>query len=233
MKKLIMILLTLSVMLATVFASPMQILAAEDGNTVLVMKSREGDDPKEIEIDVTVEENAGVCGMLLSLDYDTSVFTLTGLEYGTALSSLAPIHTNTQTDEGYGIYPFKITYLGEENDTSTGTMMTLRFRVKDNAPDGNYTITLNHERNKDVTYLKDNMILTKNLLIDGAKITISGNKITNVDSSNDRSEQNGQENSTHRLWIPITLGGLALIGGCSLVATAIIKRNKTKKWKKI
>ena len=112
-------------MLAAVFASPLQIFAAE-GNTVLVMKGREDYDTQEIEIDVTVEENAGVCGMLLSLDYDTSVFTLIDLEYGTAFSSLAPIHTNTQTDEGYGIYPFKITYLGEENDTSTGKMMTLR-----------------------------------------------------------------------------------------------------------
>lgn len=232
MKKLIMIILTLSVMLTTVFASPLQIFAAE-GNTVLVMKGREDYDAQEIEIDVTVEENAGVCGMLLSLDYDTSVFTLIDLEYGTAFSSLAPIHTNTQTDEGYGIYPFKITYLGEENDTSTGKMMTLRFRINDDAPDGDHTITLSHRRDQDVTYLKDNEILTKNLLIDGAKITILKNKVTNIDTITDNSEQNDSPNVFNRLWIPITVGGLVVIGGCALLAFTLIKRNKSKKWKKI
>ena len=106
MKKIISILLMLGAMLTMAFASPTYILAAEEGNTVLVMKGRENTETQEIEIDVTVEENTGVCGMLLTLVYDTSVFTLTGLEYGTAFSSLSPIHTNTETAEGYGIYPF-------------------------------------------------------------------------------------------------------------------------------
>ena len=231
MKKLILFFLMLGVMLTVVFASPLQILAAENGNTVLVMKGRENADTQEIEIDVMVEENAGVCGMLLSLQYDTSVFTLTGLEHGTAFSSLAPIHTNTETDEGYGIYPFKITYLGEQNDTSTGRMMTLRFRVKDGAPDGSYTISLKHERDKDVTYLKDREIHTKNLLIDAAKITISGNKITDIDTvPSDQQSGNGNANE---LWMPITIGGMVLVCGCFLLVSMLIKRNKPKKWKKI
>ena len=108
MKKAIFIFLTLGLALTMAFASPMRILAAEDGNTVLVMKGREQSVDHEIEIDVMVEENSGVSGMLLSLEYDTSVFTLTNLEYGTAFSSLSPIHTNTDTEQGYGIYPFMI-----------------------------------------------------------------------------------------------------------------------------
>ena len=223
----------LGMALAVAFASPVHILAAGEGNTVLVMKGKENEGTHEIEIDVVVEENAGVCGMLLSLEYDTSVFTLSGLEYGTAFSSLSPIHTNTETDEGYGIYPFKITYLGEENDMSTGKMMTLRFIVKDNAPDGSYTITLKHERDKDVTYLNNNEILTKNLLIDGARITLSGNKITNIDTIDSSNEQNDLDNNFDELWLPVVVGGLVLVSGCSLFASLIIKRNKLKKWKKI
>lgn len=232
MKKLISILLMLGAMLTMAFASPTYILAAEEGNTVLVMKGRENTETQEIEIDVTVEENTGVCGMLLTLVYDTSVFTLTGLEYGTAFSSLSPIHTNTETDEGYGIYPFKITYLGEENDTSIGKMMTLRFSVKDNVPDGSYTITLKHDRDKDVTYLKNNEILTKNLLIDGARVTLSQNKITNIDSvsNNERSEF---LNDFDGFWLPIVIGSLVLISGFLLLISMLIKRKKFKKWKKI
>ena len=232
MKKLISILLMLGAMLTMAFASPTYILAAEEGNTVLVMKGRENTETQEIEIDVTVEENTGVCGMLLTLVYDTSVFTLTGLEYGTAFSSLSPIHTNTETDEGYGIYPFKITYLGEENDTSIGKMMTLRFSVKDNVPDGSYTITLKHDRDKDVTYLKNNEILTKNLLIDGARVTLSENKITNIDSvsNNERSEF---LNDFDGFWLPVVIGSLVLISGLLLLISMLIKRKKFKKWKKI
>ena len=231
MKKTILIFLTFSLVLTMAFASPMQILAAEDGNTVLVMKGREQSVNHEIEIDVIVEENAGVSAMLLSLEYDTSVFTLTDLEYGTAFSSLSPIHTNTETEQGYGIYPFKITYLGEQNDTTTGKMMTLRFRVKDGAPDGSYTISLQHERDKDVTYLKDREIRTKNLLIDAAKITISGNKITDIDTvPSDQQSGNGNANE---LWLPIAIGGMVLVSGCFLLVSMLIKRNKSKKWKRI
>ena len=233
MKKTISVLLMLGMVLAIAFASPMQILAADDGKTVLVMKGRENVDTHEIEIDVIVEENSGVCGMLLSLVYDTSAFTLTDLEYGTAFSSLSPIHTNTETEQGYGIYPFKITYLGEENDTSTGKMMTLRFRVNDNVPDGSYIIALRHERDQDVTYLKDYTILTKNLLIDSAEIKLSGNEITNIDIIPDSQEQNNVSNTFDELWLPIVIGGIVLISGCFLLVALLIKNNKSRKWKRI
>ena len=230
-KKVVLIFFALC-MMTTVFASPMQILAAEE-KTVLMMKGRENVDTHEIEIDVTVEENTGVCGMLLSLVYDTSVFTLTDLEYGTAFSSLSPIHTNTETDEGYGIYPFKITYLGEENDTSVGKMMTLHFSVKDSVPDGSYTIALKHERDKDVTYLKDNEILTKNLLIDVAKITVVENKITNIETVGTDTDTSKADTDQNNVWIPVAIGGTAFVGTCAAVISALIKRKKNKKWKKI
>ena len=229
MKKTTRIFLLLGFVLAVALASPLQLLATDAENTVLVMRAKESAEAHEIEIDVTVEENTGVCGMLLSLVYDPSVFTLTGLEYGPAFSSLSPIHTNTETAEGYGIYPFKITYLGEENDTSTGNMMTLRFRVKEGAPDGTYTITLQHERNQDVTYLKGNTIQTKNLLIDGARITISQDRITALDTENNHSLTTPSE----ELRLPLAVGGLVLLGGSSLLITLLIKRKQSKKWNKL
>lgn len=233
MKKIISVLLILGTVLTIGFASPVGSLAAENENTVLIMKGRVKEDTQEIEIDVTVAENTGVCSMLLSLNYDTSVFTLTDLEFGDAFSSLSPIHTNTETEQGYGIYPFKITYLGEANDTSTGHMMTLRFRVKDNAPDGSYTITLKHERDKDVTYLKDNEIQTKNLLIDGAEITLSGNKITIIDTTQNNDEQPKADADSEDLWIPIAIGCIILIISCSVLIPLLNKRKKNKKWKRI
>lgn len=232
MKKLISMLLIFVAVLTVTFASPMHILAAEEGKTVLVMKGRENTKSQEFEIDVTVEENSGVCGMLLTLVYDTSVFTLTDLEYGSAFSSLSPIHTNTETDEGYGIYPFKITYLGEKNDISIGKMMTLRFRVNDNAPDGEHTIILKHERDKDVTYLNGTEILTKNLLIDGARITLSSNKVSQIDTITNNDQKTFLD-ELNGLWLPVVIGGLVFVSGLSLLVSLIVKRNKTKKWKRI
>lgn len=233
MKKIIYVFLTLCLVLAMVFASPLQILAAEEGNTVLVMKGMELVGTHEIEINVTVEENTGVNSMLLSLVYDTSVFTLTNLEYGPAFSSLAPINTNPETEEGYGIYPFKFSYLGEENDTSTGHMMTLRFRIKDGAPNGAYTITLQHQRDRDVTYLDEDEILTKNLLIDSAKIMLYENTITEIETVIDNNKPIPPATPSGLPWLPILAGGLVLIGGCFLFISLYIRRNKTKKWKKL
>lgn len=233
MKKPILIFLTFSLVLTMAFASPMQILAAEDGNTVLVMKGREQSVDHEIEIDVVVEENSGVSGMLLSLEYDTSVFTLTDLVYGTAFSSLSPIHTNTETEQGYGIYPFMISYLGDENDTSTGNMMTLHFRVKENAPDGSYHITFKYERDKAVSYLKDGKILAKNLLIDGAEITLKADKVVKIETYPDAQRQIAPENKSITLWIFGAIGASVIIAGCVVLVSVLRKHNKRKKWTKI
>ena len=233
MKKVILVSLMFSLTLTMVFASPMRILAAEEGNTVLVMKGREQSVENEIEIDVVVEENSGVSGMLLSLEYDTSVFTLTDLEYGTAFSSLSPIHTNTETEQGYGIYPFKISYLGDENDTSTGNMMTLRFRIKENAPDGSHHITFKYERDKDVSYLKDGKILTKNLLIDGAEITLKADKVVKIETYPDDQRQDPLDSNPIMLWILGAIGVSVIIAGCTVLISVLVKHNKQKKWTKI
>ena len=233
MKKVILVSLMFSLTLTMVFASPMRILAAEEGNTVLVMKGREQSVENEIEIDVVVEENSGVSGMLLSLEYDTSVFTLTDLEYGTAFSSLSPIHTNTETEQGYGIYPFKISYLGDENDTSTGNMMTLRFRIKENAPDGSHHITFKYERDKDVSYLKDGKILTKNLLIDGAEITLKADKVVKIETYPDDQRQDPLDSNPIMLWILGAIGASVIIAGCTVLISVLVKHNKQKKWTKI
>ena len=233
MKKTIQVFLTLSLVLTMLFASPMQLLAAEEGNTVLVMNGREQSVDNEIEIDVLVEENTGVCSMLLCLEYDTSAFTLIDLVYGTTFSSLSPIHTNTDTQEGYGIYPFKISYLGAKNDTSTGRMMTLRFRTKENAPDGSYHITFKYERDKDVSYLKDGKILTKNLLIDGAEITLAADKVVKIETYPDEQRQASTDIEPITVWIFGVIGASVVTAGCVVGISVFIKHNKRKKWTKI
>ena len=171
--------------------------------------------------------------MLLSLEYDTSVFTLTDLEYGTAFSSLSPIHTNTNTEQSYGIYPFMISYLGDKNDTSTGSMMTLRFRVRENAPDGSYNITFKYERDKDISYLKDGKIITKNLLIDGAKITLAADKVAKIETYTDAQRQSDPENNLMVIWVISAIGASVIVAVSTVLISVLIKHNKQKIWTKI
>ena len=230
MKRMMCCLLSVVTLLAAVFVTSLSV-GAEVGNTVLVFRGK-AQSERELSVEVTVEENGGVCAMLLALEYDTSAITLTGLEYGTALLALDPIHTDIQGPEGYGVYPFRISYSGEENDTSVGRMMTLHFRVKDDAPDGTYNITFSYERNKDVTYLGDGEILTKNLLIDGARVTLQEREVLQIKTF---SAANASQKTTQqsKLLIPIVIGGIVVAGVGVGVFLLLKKRKKDKKWIKL
>ena len=231
MKRIIIFTLTMCVLLAMALASPLNAFAAE-GNTVLVMNGTQIPDGRELEIVVSVEENSGVSSMLLSLEYDTSVFTLTDLTYGSAFSSLAPVNTNTDTEEGYGAYPFKITYLGDKNDTSTGTMMTLRFKIKEDAPDGSYNITLKYDRNKDVAYLENGRIQTKNLLIDGARITLENNTISKIETYPD-AVADVDTAKLDTVTIIIAASAALLTTACAVILLTVRKGKNKKKWIKL
>lgn len=230
MKRIMRCLLSVVMLLAAVFATSLPTVAAQ-GNTVLVFRGK-AQSERELSVEVTVEENGGVCAMLLSLDYDTDALILTGVSYGTAFSALDPVHTDTQSPAGYGIYPFRISYSGEENDTSVGRMMTLRFRVRDDAPDGTYNITFTYERDKDVAYLQDGEILTKNLLIDGARITLQAREVLQIETF---SAANASQKTTQqsKLLIPIVIGGIVVAGAGVGVFLLLKKRKKQKKWIKL
>ena len=126
-----------------------------------------------------------------------------------------------------------ISYLGDENDTSTGNMMTLRFRIKENAPDGSYHITFRYERDKAVSYLKDGKILTKNLLIDGAEITLKADKVVKIETYPDDQRQAAPESKPIALWIFGAIGATVIILGCAVLVSVFKKHKKQKKWTKI
>ncbi len=175
MKKLTTVLFAICLLFSMASAASLNVSAAEE-NTVIVFDAAKQND-RTIKIDVNVRENTGVYSMLFTLDYDTSVMTLTNVELGDAFQSLDPISSGT-----YDTVPYRISYLGtnEQNDTSTGRMMTLTFTVADTVPDCESTVTLKYEKNKDVTYLKDGAVQTKNIIVVGTKITLKNNEIKNV-----------------------------------------------------
>ncbi len=175
MKKLITVLFAICLLFSMASAASLHIFAAEE-NTVIMFDVAEQTD-RIIKMDVNIKENTGVYSMLLTLDYDASVMTLTSLEYGEALQTL-----DTVSSGSYDTVPYRISYLGinDQNDTSTGRMMTLTFTVADAVPDCESTVTFKYEKNRDVEYLKDGAMQTKNIIVVGTKITLKNNEIENA-----------------------------------------------------
>ena len=77
------------------------------------------------------------------------------------------------------------------------------------------------------------MAFDKDLLIDSAKIVLSENAVAEIETVPDSNKQTPQENISDMLWLPVLAGGLVLVGGCFLFLSLYIRRNKTKKWKKL
>jgi hypothetical protein len=204
--------------------------ASIEDNSVIILSGEVSIDNKLI-IKATMTENTGISGMTLELSYDSSVMTLSNLEFGQALSKLEPITTNPQTEKGYGITPFRINYLAKENDFTTGLMFTLTFDLFENIPNGNYIITLKYEKNNDVNYYDENKdVKTKNLFIDYAEVKIENNAIKKVISVPEN-EIIKPNSNTWIIVLSISVGGALLIGTSIFVILKIIKRKK--KWKRI
>lgn len=202
---------------------------AQSNNIVIVFDVVSQDDGK-IVVDVNLEENSGIAGMLLTLEYDDTAFHLENLSYGSALASLDPIHTDTNTSEGFKILPFKINYLGDRNDNSTGKLVTFSFTIKESVPDGDYLISFVYTRNKDVFCLENGKIDYKNPLIDRAKITFSGNVITQI-----QSESNFQpiiEKNT-RYVLPIVLGSVVAVIAIIAIIFVVKRKQNGKRWTKL
>ena len=128
-KNLWLVLITLFVMtISAVVPSGIAAYAA-DASEAPVMVLTATTSGKEVTVDAALKRNSGISGLTVEIVYDASAMTLTNVERGSALSSLEYLTTNTE--QGYSHNPFRINWSGDENDTSTGTILKMRFSVKD------------------------------------------------------------------------------------------------------
>lgn len=199
-----------------------------EDNSVIILSGSVNED-KKLVIKATMQENTGIGSMTLEVSYDVTAMALSNVEFGSALSSLEPMTTNPHTEKGYAITPFKINYLGQENDFTTGLMFTLTFDLSENISDGSYIVTLKYTRDKDVNYYDENKdVKTKNLFIDYAEVKIKNNSVTNVVSV---SETKKEVSYTWVIVVSSAVGG-ALLTWISIVVVKKLVRRK-KNWEKL
>lgn len=228
MKRIFIFMLLTFMLVASCFTSPSQKAFAtsiSDNSVIILSGNVKGQNKLVLKANLTV--NTGISGMTLELSYNKTVMVLSNVVFGTALSSLNPITTNTETAQGYAITPFKFNYMGQENDFSTGTLFTLTFDIMDNVKDGSYVVSLKYAKNEDVNYYDEkNDVKTKNLYIDNAEIQIKNNSVAQIASV-------GGNKQTSKIWIIVcvSIASVAVVTSGILIALKLIK--KRRNWKRL
>jgi len=209
---------------ATVFSSSVKNEAFADvsDNAVIVMKGEITDSGFSVKVNLV--RNDGISAMVIELVYDDEALTLIGIEQGTTLSSLQCITTNTETDKGYSIRPFKFNYSGDKNDYSTGNLFTLNFKANKNAEDGTYKVSLEYERDKSVNYYENGEVTTRNLSIDSVEVKIKGSKPSEIATV---TEEHRFSDATLLI---ISVSAFAV---ATAVAVILLITRKRKRWEKI
>ena len=197
-------------------------VAYADTNPVILLSGKNVDG--EIVVEVNLKNNEGISAMNLSLEYDTDRIVLTGLERGDALSTLDLITTNTDTETGYAVYPFKLNWFGEDNDATNGKMLTLHFVPISEDVTGKARVTFSYTRGQDVNYLDDTELRTRNLLIDVLTFEVSQGQAEEFVHNETLGEDD--DNKSTALAIGLAIGGTTAIVTISGIPMILKKRKK-------
>ena len=218
-----LIILILSLCLISIPASMTVFAASLSDNAVITLSGEITE--QEIVVKAYLRQNTAINGMTVEISYNTSAMTLTNVERGSALPLLDYMTTNVETEKGYAITPFKINWSGDENDNSTGVLVTMHFTVNETANDGEYAVTLKTERNS-VTYI-DGGVKTKSALVDGVKIKIKGSVAETIVT-----ETTANTNNTSKTILIASLSAAA-VTIVVFTVVLIVKLRGKKAWTKI
>ena len=232
MKKIFFCAIFALMLISSCFTLPSQkVYAANISDNSVVILTGSVNEQNKLVVEANLTVNTGISGMTLELSYNSAAMVLSNVVLGSALASLEPITTNTQTDEGFSITPFVFNYFGQENDFSTGNLFTLTFDLLEDVEDGNYSVALKYTKNKDVNYYENNIdVKTKNLFIDNIEVQIKENSVLKVVQIVDENKSNNeQSNLTLIIVLCVTL---PVVAGCG-VFVAIKLSKKQRNWKKL
>lgn len=112
-------------------------------------------------LDVFIEDNNGINGMVLTLDYDRTGLSFKGFKQGEALDDLQ--FDTTNTEEGLDVEEFKFYWESNANSYQEGRILTLMFDVITEDA-GIYDITFTYEPGQDATYVNTNSEIWYTLL---------------------------------------------------------------------
>ena len=116
------------------------------------MTSVNGKADEEVEVNIELDNNPGITALRLVIDYDENALEMTDFTFGDALSSM-----NKGTSENYGPHYSFSMYSATADLTDCGTLAIIKFRVKNDAEDGEYPIRITYDSD-DIFNLKGESI---------------------------------------------------------------------------
>jgi len=177
----------------------------KDRGNIVMTAEKEG---KDVTVTVVLTQNKGISALNLQLVYNKEYLTLTDVKIGSALSKLGCTTTNVNTEEGYSITPFKFIYASNTNDTSTGTMFLLHFRIKEGKKNVITPIGLKYTPDNDLHYYNS----SSQLVAGNIDITTTSVNTTNTN-----------------LIIGLSVGGVAVVIVATIVIIILVKKRRMPK----
>ena len=98
------------------------------------------------EVNIFLDQNPGLVALMLELEYDKTAMELVGVSRGNALLSHTFTTTNTDTEDGFSITPFRMLWDGREQDKTVGVLVTLTFESKVDADIGDYPVRVSYNK---------------------------------------------------------------------------------------
>ncbi len=139
---------------ATVHVSPV----VPHGSATLTVGSVSGDIGDTVEVTIDLTENTGLSTALLRVAYDAGL-TLTGITNGSILTAEGGAAPSWSTaPEDFAKNPYTVLWDGDlsETTTATGTLVTLTFKISDEAELGDtYTVRVLTDEDNCEVYTKD------------------------------------------------------------------------------
>ena len=134
----------------------MQVSAADNDTTaipVVRVESKTVHRGQTFELKIYLDQNPGLVALMLELEYDKTAMELVGISHGNALGSHTFTTTNTDTENGFSITPFRMLWDGRTQDKSTGVLAVLTFESKIDAEIGDHLVSLSYDdQNTNVEY---------------------------------------------------------------------------------
>ena len=177
--------------------------------TPIVLLSGKAEDNRVV-VTVNLRNNEGISAMMLTLDYDRERLVLTGFEQGEALSTLDLVTTNVEGTAGYGADPFRFNWMGDDNDSSNGRLLTLYFAPVGDS-EGKARVTFTYKRDTDVNYIEAGDVRTRNLMMDTLQIDLSKGEVTDIVSDIDPATASPAHDNTTALAVGLTLAGVTVV----------------------
>ena len=140
---------TILIILLLLLTGIMQVSAAENDTAdipVVRVENKTVHRGQTFELKIYLDQNPGLISLMLDLEYDKSVMKLVGISRGDALGSLTFTTSNTETEDGFSITPFRMLWDGRTQDTTTGVLATLIFESKVDAKIGDYLISVSYDK---------------------------------------------------------------------------------------